>query len=185
METNSAILAESNDQDDLTELQLQAVELLVAGTSISAAAREVGVTRETVSRWANQDAGFMAALNRLRRDVHKVHKDKLRQLATRAYEVLDELMEADSPPRIRLTAALAVLEAAKDLEEEVGFTTRQGVEIERDANRVMLGIDVITWDAWNRRFLDDARKWNEKERRHREQEDRKRLIEQGDGDIGD
>ena len=92
--------------------------------------RKIGVTRATVSRWVNHDVDFFTALNRLRSDMHKSHGDRLRSLATKAYDVLEEMMGEETPPNLRCKAALAVIEAAKGIEGEVGHTSRRASELE-------------------------------------------------------
>ena len=57
-----------------------------------------------------------------------MQQDRVRQLATRAYEVIEESLGADSPPHVRLRAALAVIEAAKGLAKDVGPTSREALE---------------------------------------------------------
>ena len=49
--------------DTLTEKQQQAIQLLLVGQTDQRAAEAVGVTRQTVNQWKNQDPGFMARMN--------------------------------------------------------------------------------------------------------------------------
>ena len=132
METTEAITIDYEDEDEdekiqLTEKQIQALDLLVTGKTKTEAAKEIGVTRETVSRWANGDPIFIAALNSMRQELHEVQADRMRQLAAEAYSALSELMGAEAPPSVRLRAALAVIEAAKDVEKRIGPTEPEDV----------------------------------------------------------
>jgi transposase-like protein len=153
MTEGEIVVAEGDEEKRkaLSEKQQQAIELLVTGKTVSEAAREIGVARETVSRWANGNAEFMAALNRLRRDLHKSHTDRMRQLATRAYETLEELLGGEAPPYIRLKAALAVIEAAKGVEGEVGFTSAKLFEIERQLDWAVTTVDALELEALMKR----------------------------------
>ena len=47
----------------ITERQLSAIDALLLGATLTDAARAVGVTRQTVSRWANHDVNFIAVRN--------------------------------------------------------------------------------------------------------------------------
>jgi DNA-binding CsgD family transcriptional regulator len=112
----------------LSEKQMQGLDLLAAGISVSETARQIGAARATVSRWLNRDVDFYTTLNLMRSEIHKSHGDRLRVLATRAYDVLEELMGQDAPPDVRLRAALAVTEKAKAIESEVGHKSRSAAE---------------------------------------------------------
>lgn len=56
----------TDDNDNgakLSPKQLQALDLLLAGETITSAAKITGITRETLSRWRHHDADFIAAYN--------------------------------------------------------------------------------------------------------------------------
>lgn len=74
----------------LTEPQATAVVALSEGATVTDAARQAGVTRQTVSEWKNRNPAFIAAYNGLvRNHVTQVH-GQLVKLAPRAVEVLGQ-----------------------------------------------------------------------------------------------
>ena len=94
-------------QDELNEAQVQAIEHLIAGKSKKATAEAVGVVPYTVSRWF-QEAEFVAALNTRRLDVQQANVERLRSMAEKALGVLE-----DANPKVRLQAAMQILQAVK------------------------------------------------------------------------
>src|SRR6266550_975428 len=64
----------------LTVQQVQAVELLVAGTSDASVAKVVQVNRVTITRWRLYNVEFRAALNRRRQEVWGTAADGVRGL---------------------------------------------------------------------------------------------------------
>ena len=48
----------------ITERQASAIDALLLGATLTDVARAVGVTRQTISRWANHDINFIAERNR-------------------------------------------------------------------------------------------------------------------------
>ena len=134
------VLGKDDSCGNLTEKQQTAIELLAAGTSVSETARQLGVTRATVSRWANQDVAFFTALNQVRRDMHESHRDQLRSLAGRALGVLEELLDKETPPHLRFRAAVAVIEATKAIEGEVGETSQATLEMGNSLKKLQLAM---------------------------------------------
>ena len=97
------------DDLTLTPQQETAVDLLVIGKTITDAAETIGVTRQTVSEWLNQHAGFQAAVNRRRQELWEELIDSLRNLVPKALQVLEGKMEGEAPS---LMAAVYTLKAA-------------------------------------------------------------------------
>lgn len=117
----------------LSPTQERAAELLVSGKTITETAKEVGVSRQTVSSWLNHDPVFIAELNYRRDETWNAVKQRLTQLAVSAVDVLEEALRS-SDARVRLSAAIHVLKALKlygDRYEPSGPTTPDGVEAER------------------------------------------------------
>ncbi len=94
---------------ELSIAQLNAVDLLVTGTTDQETAEAVGVTRQTVCGWRNTNPYFRAELNRRRQDLWGVSVDQLRALVPRAVEVLGKEL-ALGPGSARV--ALAILRVA-------------------------------------------------------------------------
>ena len=84
----------------------RAIELLAAGVWITRAAREVGVSRQTLSVWANRDPFFKAALNERRADLWRAGQDGLRSMVHTALGAVARGLAGDEGWR----PALKVLE---------------------------------------------------------------------------
>jgi len=123
---------ESNEKSqNLTEKQLSAISLIIQGKNDSEVAREVGVTRETVNRWKNQDEHFEAELNRIERDMWNESKRKLRELSSKAIEILAKELEGED----KLKASIHVLKAlgiyGSEGNRPYGRITPEGIRLER------------------------------------------------------
>ena len=92
----------------LTTLQETVLGLLIAGGTQRDVAAAANCTEESVSRWRNGDALFIATLNARRRDLWLAQRRELLQLRSDAFEVLREAMASDDE-RIRLQAASSVI----------------------------------------------------------------------------
>lgn len=179
MDIDNQIIPAAAEDDALSAKQREALALLILGKTISAAAREVGVGRVTLSRWVNQDAKFRAALNRARSEIHAAHADRMRALSLRAFDVLEELLEPETPAYVRLRAALAVIDAAKKLEKDVGLTSAELIEATEKIQTLVARLEMMdyydalyAWREREQRALDQA-----SEQQAREQE-RERLKQQ-------
>ena len=76
---------------------MNAIDILVQGRTDQETADTVGVARETVTRWRNDNPHFTAELNRQRRLIWGDSHDRLRALAGKAVDVLEtSLDEGDS-----------------------------------------------------------------------------------------
>jgi len=92
----------------LTPQQETAVDLLVAGKTLTDTATALGVGRPAVSDWVNHHAGFQAAMNARRQELWDGIVDTLRALLPKAVGVLERELEGDTP----LPAAIQVLKIA-------------------------------------------------------------------------
>lgn len=82
----------------LSEAQINAIDVLADGGTVTEAARQAGVRRQTVSEWRNRNPAFVAALNgRVRDQLARTHTGLVR-LAPRALEVLAADLEKDGAP---------------------------------------------------------------------------------------
>lgn len=92
--------------------QQEAVLLhLLSGKNQQEAAAAADCAPETVSRWMNGDALFVAELNRRRREVWEGHAERLRSLAGDALDTIGDVLHGGGDERVRLSAALAVLKS--------------------------------------------------------------------------
>jgi transposase-like protein len=80
---------------ELTKLQSQVLAGLLAGGSIAAVAREHRIHRSTIYNWRNEHPAFTIALNEARVRQHAAMYDAAQDLASRAFETLNELLSCD------------------------------------------------------------------------------------------
>lgn len=102
--------------DTLTAAQSTALEALLAGASVTEAAKAAGVTRQTVSEWRNQHGAFMAALNAAAHDQLGHLATRVQALAPVAIDVLEADLTGDDPA-LRRVAAKALLQYERQLPE--------------------------------------------------------------------
>jgi AcrR family transcriptional regulator len=94
----------------LSPVQAQIIVALAQGRTITAAAAEAGIHRNTIHNWF-RDPEFKAAVNEAQQDYVETLNDGLRGLAARALETLRELLDdPKTPPSIRLKASLFILQ---------------------------------------------------------------------------
>ena len=93
---------------ELSIEQLNAIEMLIAGSSDAQAAEAIGVSRQTVCDWRNNDTEFRYALERRRKDVWCNQEDTLRAMVSRALSVLEANLSSQDE-HIRQAAAVHVL----------------------------------------------------------------------------
>ena len=97
-----------NDKKRLSEKQEMALELAVTGMTDVEIARQVGVSRQWVNKWRNQDQGFMEALAERREVMRAMHMNRICQLMDRAMIILEEAMET-ADEKTRLKTAMYVM----------------------------------------------------------------------------
>ena len=103
------------NQDDIRQLntkQEKAILLLVAGLNDQEVADEIGVSRQTVNKWKNQDQLFNQELTMQRYQEWNRFSDRLRSLIPKAIQVIEENLESENP-KTRLDAAKMILGKAK------------------------------------------------------------------------
>ena len=110
---------------ELTPDQAAALELLLSGQTITAAAAAVGVARETVSRWRNNDPAFQAAYNAALQSAHDANQKKLIDARAKA---LDRLagMGGFVGPGLTFKAAAALLRV--EVDRPKGYTDPADIE---------------------------------------------------------
>ena len=91
---------------DLSVEQLNAIDILINGKTDQETALAVGVARETVTRWRNDNPHFAAELNKQRRLIWGASQDRLRSLAGKAVDTIEAGLDAGDTK-----AAVEVLKA--------------------------------------------------------------------------
>jgi hypothetical protein len=96
---------------ELTPAQAQIVSALAQGRSVTQAALEAGLHRNTVHNWLRNEPRFKTAVAEAQRDYAAAFQDGLHELAARAVDALRSLLDdPNTPPSVRLRTALAILE---------------------------------------------------------------------------
>jgi hypothetical protein len=107
-----------------------ALEALLKGASVTKAANEAGVARETVSRWVHHDPAFLAELQNARAELALQTRCALESLGMRAIGVLVEAMQNQFMQPWRFRAACASLKLiGADKAETIPSTTREEVQL--------------------------------------------------------
>ena len=94
----------------LNNHQEAALLALLAGASVTEAAAQGGVTRQTASEWLHHDPDFGAALVARRAELWDSIRARFEQATAKAVDVLAELLDHEDP-RIRLGAASRIVAA--------------------------------------------------------------------------
>lgn len=94
---------------DVTNLKkMNAIDLLIQGLNDREVADKIGTSRETVTRWRNENPVFQAELNRRRQEIWGGACEKLRGLVSHAVDVLESELENGNS---KLKAAVEILKA--------------------------------------------------------------------------
>ena len=91
------------DATSLTSTQEKAMQAILSGETVTAAAKTARVNRTTVHRWLN-DPDFLAALNSYRSELRDAQHHRLARLASKAIDVAEQALEDGD-----IRTALAVL----------------------------------------------------------------------------
>ena len=107
--TKSNKSSQTLEDSPLSVEQLNAIDILVQGRTDQETAETVGVARETVTRWRNDNPHFTAELNRQRRLIWGDSHDRLRALASKAVDTLEtSLDEGDSRVAVEVLKAIGL-----------------------------------------------------------------------------
>ncbi len=107
----------------LTAKQQLALEGLLRGESITAAAAAAGVTRQALHNWLN-DTGFKAELDTAQRMTVHAAARRLAAMLDKSVSEVERLIEAGEDEAVRLRAALAVPAMLRDLREHGDLVER-------------------------------------------------------------
>jgi hypothetical protein len=102
-------------QDKTRQLSIEqanALEHLLQGQSDRAVAEVVGVARQTIWEWRNNDPLFIAELNRQRSEMWTEARERLKSLANHALDVVELHLDSDDP-KASLAAAKYILQGTR------------------------------------------------------------------------
>ena len=109
---------QDSTQSTLTPKQVEVIEALVIGASVTDAAKRAGVDRSTVYLWMREETDFKAQLMLARRDCADAMRARLRELADDAVATVREVLTSkEVSAAVRLKAALAVLQSVGSMKE--------------------------------------------------------------------
>ena len=113
---------ESSPLNTLSAQQQDVLKHLVAGKSVTAAARQVGVHRTTVHLWTRTIAAFSETLLSLRQQRADRMVDEIGDLADAAIITFQQiLIEEKATPSVRLKAAMEVVKLVEAQRPTIAF----------------------------------------------------------------
>ena len=128
----------------LNDKQLKAIEHIINGLSDGEVAELVGVTRETVNTWKNQNHDFIAELNKRRNSISITIQDKQRELVTKAYKVLDKHLDNQlNSDEIDVKIALDIIKMYKPID----LNLETDAEIMKNKDLWSKGIDEMLYKS--------------------------------------
>ena len=97
----------------LTSQQLQVICALSSGATVTNAAAEAGIHRNTITNWRRNEPAFQEALGHAHYDRALLFREKMEALVPLAVHILkDLLVNPETPATVRLKAALTILQTA-------------------------------------------------------------------------
>ena len=94
---------------ELKVIQIQACTLLATGKTVTDTAKELGLSRVTISRWLNSDNDFIAYFNALKMEQLEVARVQIQHIATLAVDTLTDVMTKSKNDVARIAASKEVL----------------------------------------------------------------------------
>ena len=88
----------------------RAVLALLSEKTVTNAAKKAGVDESTLRRWLSEDAAFQTAYAEARQAAFQAGMSRVQALTGKAIDTLDELLDAEKYPNVRLGAARTVAE---------------------------------------------------------------------------
>jgi len=149
----------------LSQEQINTIEQLLQGKSDMAVAEAMGASHKTVWEWRNHDPLFIAELNRRRVELWSEARERLKSLANRALDVLEQQL-GSGDPKVALAAARYVLQGTPlsgDTDLPInGSTTPEEVlmdDLRREARRELAAKkkqDVSRYPMFDQFFEDEV-----------------------------
>ena len=153
-------MAKTDKIRQLSQEQMNAIEHILQGKSDRAVAESVGVARQTIWEWRNHDVLFIAELNRQRSELWREAHQRLKILANRALDAVEQQLDSGDP-KVSLAAARYILQGTRLLGEtdlpKNGPTTPEDVimarlrkqaweELEAEDKKNMTGYSMLQFD---------------------------------------
>ena len=130
--------------DTLSDKQEQAINLILLGQTDQSVAEAIGVARQTINKWKNQNPLFKATLNSQRQELWSSHYEELRSLIKLAIRVLRQDLVEGANNKLRQEAALHILKGTgilySDSFKPCGPTTVSEIKEEEMSKQNLLDI---------------------------------------------
>jgi transposase-like protein len=136
--------------DSVTARQRRAIEALVAGATVTAAAETAGVSRQTVYAWMRQ-GDFAEALDNAGAEVRRAAVRRLTAALDRAVTTVSRLAETAEDEAVRLRSALAVASMLRDL---LGVD-EQVAQMRAAGNGAAARLQIEYTNDWRKTFVFD------------------------------
>ncbi len=104
-----------SDEDGLTPQESAAIAALLVSRTVQDAAAAAGISERTLRRWLTSREHFRTALRREQRATMAAVTARLQQVALKAVDTLEDVMEdGEASHASKVTAARALLELAQE-----------------------------------------------------------------------
>lgn len=139
---------------DISDTQAAVIRAVIGGASQKAAAVACGVSEYTVSRWANSDPAYIAALNLARLDAWETQRAEMSKLLVKARQALEYVLEGNDAGAMVRAAALVLEQFAtrpdgpvtvEDAELQLQARHKQRWQAEQDAT---IGMSDVLQNLW-------------------------------------
>ena len=120
--------------------------MLIQGKSDRETAEAIGVSRQTVTNWRNNNPVFIAELNKQRKAVWGAQVDRIRYLISAALDVLEEDLKDTENKQLRQKAAIHILQAVGLYGQNLrpgGEDTAEGVEAQKRHDEVFKELTML------------------------------------------
>ena len=102
-----------SDNVVLSVQQLQVISALAGGATLTAAAEQAGIHRNTITNWRRTSRQFEEALSEAHYDRAMLIRERMAALVDQAFETLQSLLaDPKAPASVRLKAALSIINIA-------------------------------------------------------------------------
>src|SRR5580704_7756090 len=97
----------------LSPQQLDVINALSSGATMTSAADQAGIHRNTIANWRRNSLQFQYALSHAQYDQALLVRERIEAHVDLAVQTLHQILtDPQAPPSVRLKAALAVIPAA-------------------------------------------------------------------------
>lgn len=132
-------MAKADKSRQLNTKQENAINMILQGSTDNEVADSIGVSRQTVNDWKNNNYHFIAELNRRRQEIWNIQLEYFRSLMAKALSVLEEDLQDQSDKKLRQQAAVHVLKGVGVYGTELtpkGATDPYNVEFQRQDEEI-------------------------------------------------